>query len=203
MAPRMARDGAVWRAGGMTFEFWTLVLNYRRRPQSDVVVVATCIILNLQFFATCMKVPWTYLSVAATSGSQSNGCRPRVKCLMQTMTSNERGLWLITKFLFYFYFNNRVLFYFYCSGALVCNFTYLNGSQRNLIIRYFILFFILFHQISTWKIWFRPTQTIFHGRGQVIDTQLSHVSHGDWVPPRVGFLHAFQKGASMAKAPSQ
>ncbi len=60
MAPRMARDGVVWRAGGMALEFRTLVLNYRRRrrrPESDVVVVATCIILNLQFLATCMQVP--------------------------------------------------------------------------------------------------------------------------------------------------
>jgi len=52
-------DGARWRSlacGRMTFEFWTLVLNYRRRHrrrrQSDVDVTATCIILNLQFFAT-------------------------------------------------------------------------------------------------------------------------------------------------------
>jgi hypothetical protein len=117
-------DGARWRSlacGRMAFEFWTLLLNYRRRrrPQSDVVVVATCNILNLQVFATCVKILWTYLSVAATFGSQSNGCTPRVKCLKCKQFSMEEAKSLTPSY--------------------------------------------------------------------------PHVSHGDWILPRVGFLHALQK----------
>jgi hypothetical protein len=139
----------------------------------------------------CESTPGqTYLAVAATSGSQSNGYTTRVKCLMQN--NDEQRTWFVIKYenfiLFYFILIIGFYFIFNCSGALVLQFLRTLTAPRRILNNFIKFRPEKYDFFDLYKRFFMEEEA-----KSLTPSHYLHVSHGDWIRPRVDSLPAFQK----------